>query len=68
MAKPAPKPQKAVRRRRKSYAEREYGVTRKELTAFVNRMNAQYNEESKAGLLEPFTGDIGGILTRKPRK
>jgi hypothetical protein len=46
----------------KSYAEREYGVTPKELQSFAKRMNAQIETERKAGLSKKFTGRIEDLL------
>jgi hypothetical protein len=46
----------------KSYAEREYGVTPKELSAFAKRMHAQNEKELKAGVAKTFTGNIEDLL------
>jgi hypothetical protein len=39
------------------YAQREYGVTDKELDAFVRRLKAENARERRAGTLRLYTGD-----------
>jgi hypothetical protein len=46
----------------KSYAEREYRVSRKELKAFAERMDVQIEKDRKAGRARKFTGDIQALL------
>jgi len=50
--------------RRRSYAEREYGVTAKELDAFVKRMNRQIASDRTDGKLVTYTGDLEADLKR----
>jgi hypothetical protein len=46
----------------KSYAEREYGVSLKELDVIVEKMNVQAEKDRKAGRSKKFTGDIEDLL------
>lgn len=43
---------------RKSYAEREYGVTTKQLDRAVARIEKELDAARKAGRLKPFTGKL----------
>ncbi len=44
------------------YAEKEYGVTKAELTRFAKRMDAQIKRNRKAGKFKTYTGDIEALL------
>lgn len=46
----------------KSYAEREYDVTPKELDAFVEKMNAQAEKDRRTGRAKKFNGNIDDLL------
>jgi hypothetical protein len=46
----------------KSYAEREYDVTRKELDTFAKRTHAKNEKVLKSGLAKTFTGNIEDLL------
>jgi len=46
----------------KSYAERQYGVTPKELDTVVEKMNVQAEKDRKAGRSKKFTGSIEDLL------
>jgi hypothetical protein len=48
----------------KNYAETTYGVTRKELKAFAERMDVKIEKDRKAGRSKKFTGDIETLLHR----
>lgn len=48
----------------KGYAETEYGVTRKELKTFAERMDVKIEKDRKAGRSKKFTGDIEALLGR----
>jgi hypothetical protein len=44
------------------YAEKEYGVTKKELKQFTKKMDAQIKKERKAGNFKVYNGDIEALL------
>jgi len=44
------------------YAQREYGVTDKELDAFVKRMTAELARERRAGKMRRYTGDFNAAI------
>lgn len=46
----------------KSYAEKEYGFTPKELDGIVRKMNAQAEKDRKAGRSKKFNGNIDDLL------
>jgi antitoxin (DNA-binding transcriptional repressor) of toxin-antitoxin stability system len=46
----------------KSYAEKEYGVTKAELKRFAQRLHAQGVKDRKAGKSRVFNGDIEALL------
>jgi hypothetical protein len=48
----------------KGYAETEYGVSRRELKAFAERMDAKIEKDRKAGRSKRFTGDIEALVSR----
>jgi antitoxin (DNA-binding transcriptional repressor) of toxin-antitoxin stability system len=49
------------------YAQREYGVTGKELEAFEKRIHGRVKKARAEGKLRDFTGDLEALVARKGR-